>query len=418
MGTVVVRTEGLGKRYRIGANRAPYGRLTETLWDAATRPFQRGNERAVGDQHIWALKEVSLEVAEGEVLGVIGANGAGKSTLLKILTRITPPTEGWAELRGRVGSLLEVGTGFHPELTGRENIRLAGTILGMRSREIAAHFDDIVEFAELARFLDTPVKRYSSGMYVRLAFAVAAHLEPEILLIDEVLAVGDAAFQRKCLGKMSEVTAEGRTVVFVSHNMGAIGTLCDRAAWIDAGRIHMEGPADQVVAEYLTGAAEQEGQFESEEGTANPGVDAFKLHAVRIRDDAGRITSRLDARRSFSIEIEYALHEALEDARIGFVLTTADGAPVLEAYDVDDPATPRRRPAGRYRIACVIPADRLNSNLYSLSFNAGVPNRINLCRLPGLLVFDVEHPAVEGAGLSLRRRGVMSPSLEWRSSDV
>ena len=253
MSDVVIRVENLSKRYRIRqGTRARYETLYDQLAHVMTpwRWFRSGNHRAQ-DDYIWALKDVSFEVKRGEVVGIIGRNGAGKSTLLKVLARITEPTEGYAEVRGRVGSLLEVGTGFHPELTGRENIYLNGAILGMRKAEIDRKFDEIVAFAEIEKFMDTPVKFYSSGMYVRLAFAVAAHLDPEILLVDEVLAVGDAAFQKKCLGKMGEVAGEGRTVLFVSHNMGAIQNLCDWAICLAQGTIIACGSIDYTIEYYV-----------------------------------------------------------------------------------------------------------------------------------------------------------------------
>src|SRR5438552_3302702 len=228
MEDLAVHVHGLSKRFRIGSDAGAYGRLTESLSSGFRRVLRRNGSRPSEDSFIWALRDVSLEVRRGEAVGIVGRNGAGKSTLLKILSRITEPTKGRAVLEGRVGSLLEVGTGFHPELTGRENIYLNGAILGMRKAEIARSFDDIVAFADIERFLETPVKRYSSGMYVRLAFAVAAYLQPEIIIIDEVLAVGDAEFQRKCLGMLGDVAKEGRTVLFVSHNMAAVTRLCDR----------------------------------------------------------------------------------------------------------------------------------------------------------------------------------------------
>jgi lipopolysaccharide transport system ATP-binding protein len=267
MSDIAIRVDGLAKRYRIG-QRESYKTLRDSLTDLIHAPLRRlsllarpnssSNEQPqVDDGHIWALRDVSFEVKRGEVLGVIGRNGAGKSTLLKILSRITEPTEGCAEIHGRVGSLLEVGTGFHPELTGRENIYLNGAILGMKRAEIDGKFDEIVAFAEIEKFIDTPVKRYSSGMYVRLAFAVAAHLNPEILVVDEVLAVGDAAFQEKCLGRMSMVSSEGRTVLFVSHNMDAITRLCGRAIWLDTGKVTDDGSPDWIVGKYLAQARDR-----------------------------------------------------------------------------------------------------------------------------------------------------------------
>jgi len=254
MNDPALRTVGLGKVYRIGGARGSYRTLRDTIAQAAKRPIERIRHPGAAthtSEDLWALRDVSLEVEQGEAIGIIGRNGAGKSTLLKIVSRITEPTEGRVEIRGRVGSLLEVGTGFHAELTGRENIQLNGAILGMTRQEIRAKFDEIVEFSGVERFLDTPVKRYSSGMYVRLAFAVAAHLDPEVLIIDEVLAVGDFEFQKKCLGRMEEVATAGRTVLFVSHNMTAIRALCTRCALLSAGRLTTVGDVDEVVNEYV-----------------------------------------------------------------------------------------------------------------------------------------------------------------------
>src|SRR4051812_48689987 len=250
-----IQTRELGKRYRLGLYRRGYGTLREALTEALRKSGPDESDYD-GPDFLWALKDLTLSIEPGEVVGLLGHNGAGKSTLLKVLSRITEPTFGYAEVTGRVGSLLEVGTGFHPELTGRENIFLNGSILGMRRSEIRARFDEIVEFAEIERFLDTPVKRYSSGMSVRLAFAVAAHLEPEILLVDEVLAVGDAAFQRKSLGKMTEVASEGRTIVFVSHNLAIIQALCHRGILLERGQAKADGPIKATIDQYL-GTLEQ-----------------------------------------------------------------------------------------------------------------------------------------------------------------
>ena len=254
MSKTAIRVENLGKQYNIGAPQIKYQTLRDKMADAVKR-----REKAA-DHYIWALKDVSFEVKEGQVLGVVGRNGAGKSTLLKILSRVTEPTEGSIEIRGRVGSLLEVGTGFHPELTGRENIFLNGAILGMKRIEIDKKFDEIVDFSEVEKFIDTPVKRYSSGMYLRLAFAVAAHLEPEILVVDEVLAVGDAEFQKKCLGKMSDVAQQGRTVLFVSHNMSAVLRLTQETLVIDHGKLLMRGPTPEAIDYYLSKGLTEEGQ--------------------------------------------------------------------------------------------------------------------------------------------------------------
>src|SRR6266699_3828773 len=275
MSDIAIQCEGIGKQYRIG-ERESYKALRDVITDAIKSPFRRLRQAANGSERtgngkptIWALQDVSFEVKEGEVLGIIGRNGAGKSTLLKILSRITEPTCGRAEIKGRLGSLLEVGTGFHPELTGRENVFLNGAILGMKKTEIARKFDDIVGFAEVEKFLDTPVKYYSSGMYVRLAFAVAAHLQPQILLVDEVLAVGDIEFQKKCMGKMGDVSKGGRTIVFVSHQIGQIRRLCERVIWIDRGVVKRDGEVLDVVSAYETASAERAPQESADQGLSS-----------------------------------------------------------------------------------------------------------------------------------------------------
>jgi lipopolysaccharide transport system ATP-binding protein len=292
--TAAIRVEGLGKRYRLNrsAERSGYRTLRESLVDTVSAPFRRKQNSASED--FWALEDVSFEVQPGEVVGIIGRNGAGKSTLLKILSRITKPTKGRVEINGRVGSLLEVGTGFHPELTGRENIYLNGSILGMSRREIDRKFDEIVAFAEVEKFLDMPVKRYSSGMYVRLAFAVAAHLEPEILIVDEVLAVGDAAFQQKCFEKMRECSTSGRTVLLVSHQLSSIRDLCTAAVWMDRGGIRTSGTANQVVEGYLS------------EAVSNPAPGHWTL--VENNTRTGKRETRILAARYFGQAREIAPH--------------------------------------------------------------------------------------------------------------
>jgi lipopolysaccharide transport system ATP-binding protein len=299
---IAIRAENIGKRFRIGATQGigRYRSLREDIAGLAT-VRQRKAERAKRD--FWALKDVSFEIKSGETVGIIGRNGAGKSTMLKILARITPPTTGRGETVGRVGSLLEVGTGFHPELTGRENIQLSAAIMGMRKSEVLTRFDDIVEFAGLAKFLDTPVKRYSSGMYMRLAFSVAAHLEPEILLIDEVLAVGDAAFQKKCLGRMEELSGAGRTVLFVSHSMPSVLRLCPRVILLDGGHLTADGDASHVVEEYMGhggGGAERVWPVD-----LAPGDDRVKLLSVRVVDRRGELAPEIDIRHPVIVEVEY-----------------------------------------------------------------------------------------------------------------
>jgi lipopolysaccharide transport system ATP-binding protein len=302
---IAVAVEGLGKRYRISHQRERYGRLTESLAGAVLAPFRRlrGSSQATEDW-FWALRDVSFELRQGDVVGVIGRNGAGKSTLLKVLSRITEPTVGRAELHGRVGSLLEVGTGFHPELTGRENVFMSAAVLGMRRREVERKFDEIVDFAGVEQFLDTPVKRYSSGMQVRLGFAVAAHLEPEILFVDEVLAVGDAAFQAKCLGRIEEIGSSGRTVVFVSHSMPAILRLCPRALLLDRGRVVAQGPSHEVVRAYLETdlGRTSERHWGADDG---PGDEVAKLRSVRVIPADLGSADEIEIRQPLKIEVEY-----------------------------------------------------------------------------------------------------------------
>jgi lipopolysaccharide transport system ATP-binding protein len=331
----IIKVDNLGKRYRLG-ERESYQTLRENIVRWSSAPFRAvsraGRAPRREQRHLWALREVSFEVAQGEVMGLIGRNGAGKSTLLKILSRITEPTTGRAELYGRVGSLLEVGTGFHPELSGRDNIYLSGAILGMRAAEITRKFNEIVAFAELERFVDTPVKRYSSGMYVRLAFAVAAHLEPEILLVDEVLAVGDAVFQKKCLGKMGEVARHGRTVLFVSHNMASIEALCSSCLLINAGRVEARGKPGNIIARYMAaGLAPDSG---SRSLVAHPGRKAeskpLMTRVEVISGDAPAGMVRMGER--MEVRVEYESPEPLRPV-LGITVRTIQGVPVCAISD-------------------------------------------------------------------------------------
>ncbi len=367
MTNIAIHVENLGKMYHIGGPQEPYKTLRDSLVNAAYAPvrrlrstFERSNVQRPKDDHFWALKDVSFNVKRGEVVGIIGRNGAGKSTLLKILSRITEPTEGIAEIHGRVGSLLEVGTGFHAELTGRENIYLNGAILGMKKAEIERKFDEIVAFAEIEKFLDTPVKRYSSGMYVRLAFAVAAHLEPEILLVDEVLAVGDIGFQKKCLGKMGDIGQSGRTVFFVSHNMPSIARLCERTILLDNGRVLQDGPSHEVVGMYLHSGLGTTATREWSDIAKAPGNEIVRLLAVRVRTEDGQVADAVDIRRPVGIEMEF---EVLQP---GYVLTpnyhffNEEGINVFVASDLDPQWRRRHRPVGRYISTAWIPGNYLS----------------------------------------------------------
>ena len=334
MSDVSIRVEKLGKLYRIG-QRESYQVLRDVLADAMSAPFRaaasvfdgrKDNGRRAADDHVWALKGVSFGVKQGEVIGIIGPNGAGKTTLLKILSRITEPTEGQAEIRGRVGSLLEVGTGFHPELTGRENIYLNGAILGMKKVEIERKFDEIVDFSGVEKFIDTPVKRYSSGMYVRLAFAVAAHLEPEILLVDEVLAVGDIAFQRKCLGKMQEVSHEGRTVIFVSHNLNAIWSLCPQTLWLDMGQIVDFGESGKIIATYRQHMSRTSESISSRDILKHSN-DPLRITKFRLEDVEGNRCASVPSGDPVRMVLEYVSDPAVgqREVYVGIVISNEKG---------------------------------------------------------------------------------------------
>jgi lipopolysaccharide transport system ATP-binding protein len=363
--------DNVSKRYRLGAGGTvfTYRTLRDTIASAASR--LGGNRRpSTTEQHIWALRDLSMQVEQGEVVGVIGRNGSGKSTLLKILSRITRPTSGEAVLGGRVGSLLEVGTGFHAELTGRDNIFLNGAILGMRREEIRRKFDDIVDFSGVATFIDTPVKRYSSGMYVRLAFAVAAHLEPEILLVDEVLAVGDAAFQRQCLGKMQDISRSGRTILFVSHNMPAITRLCSRAVLIGEGRVLEDGPADRVVARYLSSELGTEAQRHWPDLAEAPGNDGVRLRSVRVIDETGAPIESVDVRRTVGIEVTFTVIAAKYQFVPGIALVNDQGQPVFSAIDTD-PLWRDAQPEGDYTTTAWIPPNLLNEGAVVVSIALG-----------------------------------------------
>jgi len=376
-----IRAIDVRKRYRLGEVE-PYRALRDSIGRVISAPARaavslvRGRQRTrttpARDGYVWALDGVSFEIAHGEVVGLIGPNGAGKSTLLKILALVTDPTSGRAEMRGRVGSLLEVGTGFHPELTGRENAYLSGAILGMPRAEIRRKFEDIVAFAEVERFIDTPVKRYSSGMYTRLAFAVAAHLEPEILLVDEVLAVGDAAFQKRCLGKMDDVAREGRTVVFVSHNMTAINQLCPRSLLLVGGRVVRDGPTPEVIRTYLESAAADSGERIWAEDEA-PGGGAIRLRAVRVRAASG-VTGDVPIDEPVAVEVDFEmLSSGYPTLCVNLYLLDASGTVVLSTVATPGAnALPERwfgepHPPGFYRARCELPADFLNDGRYYIS---------------------------------------------------
>ena len=357
--TPIIRVDNLGKRYLLGSQQAAYGSLRDTLARMARSPVRAFQRAGPNRQEIWAVKDVGFEVSPGEAVGIIGRNGAGKSTLLKLLSRITEPTTGRIELYGRIASLLEVGTGFHPELSGRDNIFLNGAILGMGRREIAKKFDEIVAFAEVERFVDTPVKHFSSGMYLRLAFAVAAHLEPEILLVDEVLAVGDSRFQRKCLDKMQDVGKEGRTVLFVSHNMSAITRLCSRTILLDGGKVIGDGPSSQIVSAYLSsGLGTTAARVWNDPDTA-PGNDIVRLCAVRVVTENGEVAEGMDIRRPIGVEIEYDVLQAGHVLVPNYFFHNEEGICAFGVSESDPEWRGKTRPEGRFASTVWIPGNLL-----------------------------------------------------------
>jgi lipopolysaccharide transport system ATP-binding protein len=374
MSRPIITVEGLGKSYRLGRKADPFPSFREALAGAALAPVRRlrglGKPRRKTSETFWALRDVSFDVKPGEVVGIIGRNGAGKSTLLKILSRITEPTEGNARLRGRIASLLEIGTGFHPELTGRENIYLNGSILGMRKAEIDRKFDEIIAFAEIESFLDTPVKYYSSGMSVRLAFAVAAHLEPEILIIDEVLAVGDAEFQKKCLGKMKEITSSGggdRTVLFVSHNIGAVRALCSSCRVLRRGGLIYDGDVETGVELYLQSAG-QEGVCSSREfKPPQPGTPWMRSASLSTQDGVLQMGDR------FSLTVDFASPRPMTEPKLGFVITGNDDLRILGANNKFLPTDGPVRPTMNGRIRCDLGVLPLMPGRYSISIWFGGP---------------------------------------------
>jgi lipopolysaccharide transport system ATP-binding protein len=422
MTTVVIHGEGLGKSYHRGALQQ-----STLLRDQLSRVLRSPLSvfRRPKDETFWALKDVSLEVREGEVLGLIGRNGAGKTTLLKILSRITKPTTGWAEIHGRVGSLLEVGTGFHPELTGRENTYLSGAILGMGKSEIRRKFDEIVAFAEIERFIDTPVKHYSSGMFVRLAFAVAAHLEPEILFVDEVLAVGDAAFQKKCLKKMGDVSKQGRTVVFVSHNMIATKSLCDRVVWLDEGSVLQDGPAEPTISAYLGRSAKPSSQCFWPDPKDAPGNDIVRIRKISIHldcekaavgdSDVGAITVRTPVVMRFEY---WNLHPG---AALSLSLHIYDGAGTraFATFPLHEPLwNGRGFPAGLFCSSCHIPADLLNAGTYRVQLLVVRDQAFEVFNMEDAFVFEVQEARFESVKWYGNIPGVVRPALKWNTELV
>ncbi|MDD5634012.1 MAG: ABC transporter ATP-binding protein [Candidatus Omnitrophica bacterium] len=432
MNNIAIKVKNLSKQYRIGEQQTKYRTIRETLTDAVQAPFRRIGKILQGhaygaadmDETIWALKDVSFEVKRGEVVGIIGRNGAGKSTLLKMLSRITEPTEGMAEIHGRVGSLLEVGTGFHPELTGRENIFLNGAILGMKKKEMVRKFDEMVSFAEIEKFIDTPVKFYSSGMYVRLAFAVAAHLEPEILLVDEVLAVGDAEFQKKCLGKMGDVAKGGRTVLFVSHNMLSLKNLCNKGVLLHSGRVVMENNIDAVISKYLDKDIKHAGETSWSSPEIAPGDDRVKLKAVRVISE-GNVTGEVDISKDFWIEIDYWNLEPNKQRMVFIHIHNSMGIWIISSGNLasltlnKDPWSYRPYPEGVFRTACKIPGCLLNDGHYNISvYIAGSGMSNVIIAKKDVLSFSVLDTGLMREEYTGAWPTVIRPRLEWGTEQL
>ena len=417
MSDLAIRAVGLGKRYRIGAQ-VSYKAMRDTIMEAvkaplrATASWMRGHKstkRAVETNLLWALRDVGFEIERGQAVGIVGRNGSGKSTLLKVLAQVTEPTEGFAEIRGRVGSLLEVGVGFHPELTGRENIFLNGAILGMRKAEIDRNFDEIVAFAEVEKFLDTPVKHYSSGMYVRLGFAVAAHLETEILFVDEVLSVGDVAFQEKCLGRMKHAASGGRTVLFVSHNLLAIQALCQHALWLDQGRVVAEGRPAAVISDYLQHVRTTTTEIVYEDSAEAPGNDVVRLHRASVQpllqDNVGSIT----VRTPLLIEFEVWNLKAGMRFNCGFNLFNEYGVHVFSTGTVDFESYP----AGLIGLSCEIPGDLLNKGVHRIEFFVMLSETEIPLVCPDLLAFEVADSLILRGGYYGEWPGAVRPKISW-----
>jgi len=427
MSEIMIRVNNLSKRYRIGLAEKANRSFREAIMDGITSPFRNFMKlhnlttfkNSEEQDVIWALKDISFEVNRGEVLGIIGKNGSGKSTLLKILSRITEPSSGLVEIHGKISSLLEVGTGFHPELTGRENIYLNGSILGMRRQEIKKKFDDIVAFSEIGKYIDTPVKRFSSGMYVRLAFAVAAHLEPEILILDEVLAVGDVQFQKKCLGKMENLAGSGRTVLFVSHSMASIKSLCQRTILLDKGHVIDDGPTERVVKHYLGADMNISAERVWHDVESAPGDKVVHLKAVRAKNKRGQISAEFNIQEPIYVEMElWVLQDGFAFDEF-FRFYDESGLFLFSSYNNLNPEWHNRnRPAGIYHGVCCIPANFLTEGTITVwAAVVTAPRTLRTLQIDAIS-FHVYDPGSGGARGDYKvdwPGGAIRPILEWKT---
>jgi lipopolysaccharide transport system ATP-binding protein len=426
MSNNAIIAENVSKRYRIGLKEKIHDSLSGAIVSWLKSPLSnyrrlrnlsKFEENGQAEDIIWALRDVSFEVKEGEVLGIIGKNGAGKSTLLKILSRITDPTTGKISIKGKVSSLLEVGTGFHPELTGRENVYLNGTIIGMSKKEIDRKFDEIVDFSGIEKFIDTPIKRYSTGMSVRLAFAVAAHIEPEVLIIDEVLAVGDAEFQKKCLGKMEGVAKEGRTVLFVSHNMMTVSRLCHNAIWLVNGKIKSSGVTQEIIEKYLSHGTTDTAEWINNDIPSND-QEVF-IRSMRILTKDGEPASIFNFGEQFKIEIAYDVRKIVNNLSLCYQLYNSDGVQVFESRDTDVPKNENVvRNVGKYKSICYLSDNILMPGRYTLYVSAFVEKVKLIHRCPNVLMFDVTSVEEQGYSLKPWRRGIISPVFDWNILEI
>lgn len=416
----IIKVENLGKRYQIGGLLASHATLRELIAGAIAEPFKRLRRNGLRpSETLWALKDINFEVRPGETVGIIGDNGAGKSTLLKILSRVTEPTTGGFELYGQVGSLLEVGTGFHPDLTGRENVFLNGAILGIKRSELERRFDEIVAFSEIEKFIDTPVKHYSSGMYLRLAFSVAVHLDAEILIMDEVLAVGDVGFQQKCIDKMHEIRQEGRTILFVSHAMSAVTRLCERVILLERGRIARDGEAQAVVNEYLGASWNVVAEREWADMCDAPGDEIVRVRRVRVRDEAGLTIAANDVRLFTAIDVVYEVLEAGHVLAPGIDLYNEEAVHLFSAYDVGDEWRRRPRPAGLYTSTMWMPGNCLAEGNFiaSVIVASHIPETIMHAYIRNAVAFQMSESREGGDSARGDRTGpisgVIRPWLNW-----
>jgi lipopolysaccharide transport system ATP-binding protein len=418
MTDIAIHVDHLGKRYRIGTRqkqstsaRAAVGQFIASPFSYLLKSFRQPTE----EEAIWAIKDVSFEVKHGEIVGIIGKNGSGKSTLLKILSQITEPTTGKGDLYGRVGSLLEVGTGFHPDLTGRENVYMNGTLLGMSKSEIDRKFDEIVDFAGVEKFIDTPVKYYSSGMYVRLGFAVAAHLEPEILIVDEVLAVGDAAFQEKCLGKIGEVAHGGRTVLFVSHNMGAVNKLCPRSILLESGKVVFDGSSEDAIYQYLRTGIEDsliEGvrEFPSKQGGAY-------FTRIAILDSKDQFTGQVDVQTGFNLSLDYILKQGIDSLETSFALIDKNGSTILASSRSASNDKMNVSKAGKYRSKVRFPGNFLAPGYYFLNIGLHIPNQEVLDFQSSAISFHVLETGTEHYKYANQNTGSILMNFDWKTEE-